>query len=180
MRIKIVSVLSSTLLLFACATSGPRINSAANPGTDFFAFGTFNIMQPAGTDRANGVRTPLTGMLASAVTRELESRGMRQSDSPDILVNFFVNIEERMDVRTVPTASSFHGYRRGRYRSWPNYETRVRQYTQGTLAIDLVDRADNMLVWEAAAQNRLPRNMTEISQQQIDEVVAAIMKELPR
>ena len=97
-----------------------------------------------------------------------------------MLVNFFVNTEQRLDVRQVPTASSFHGYRRGRYRAWSGHQTTVREFTQGTLAIDLVDPARRVLVWEGAAQGRLPRGSTEVTREQVDSVVKAIFMELPR
>lgn len=168
------------VMLSACAATGPNIASNADPGTDFGAIRTFGLMSPLGTDRPGGIRTPLSNMLATAVTQALEDRGLQQSPNPDVLVNFFVNTEQRLDVRQVPTATSFHGYRRGRYRAWGGYETRVREFTQGTLAIDLVDPGRSMLVWEAAAQGRLPRGGAELSQEQLNEVVASMIKELPR
>ena len=168
------------MLLAACASTGPDIASNADPNTDFGAITTFGLMSPLGTDRPGGIRTPLSNMLASAVIQELESKGWRQSSNPDVLVNFFVNMEQRLDVRQVPTGSSFHSYRRGRYRTWGGYETRVREFTQGTLAIDLIDPARMMPVWEGTAQGRRARSDTEITQEQVNEVVAATLKALPR
>lgn len=168
------------VLLAGCASTGPTVTSNANPGTDFSAIQTFGFMAPLGTDRPGGVRTPLSNMLAASVIEALEARGLRQASNPDVLVNFFVNTEQRLDVRQVPTATSFHGYRRGRYSTWRGYETRVREYTRGTLAIDLVDPGQSLLVWEAHAQGRLSRGSTEVTREQIDNVVGALFDELPR
>ena len=166
-------------MLVACAAPGPRVTSNVNPAVDISAVRTFGFMEPAGTDRANGVQTPLTLMLRGAVERELTSMGLSRADNPQMLVNFHVAFEERMDIRQVPTtsANTGWGYRRGRYRTWGGYETRVRQYTQGTLVIDMVDPSQNMLAWEGVAQQRLGRNMNQITQEQIDSVVAAILAE---
>ena len=79
----------------------------------------------------------------------------------------------------VATASSFHHYRRGRYNAWRNYQTVVTQYTQGTLAIDFIYTATNVLAWEGAADGRLRQNLNDFSQEQIDAVVAAVMAEFP-
>ena len=173
-------ILSAALfsLLVACASTGPNVTGKADPKTDFDAIQTFGFFTPLATDRPGGIRTPLSNMLASAVIQQMEARGIRQSSNPDVLVNVFVNTEQRMDVRQVPTASSFHGYRRGRYRAWGGYETWVREYTQGTLAIDLIDPSRKMLVWEGIARGRL--TSTEISQERADKVVAAVFKEFPR
>ena len=167
------------LMLAGCAASGPRVTTNINPATDFANFRTYNFMQPLGTDREGGIQTPLSAMLMGTLSRELESRGFKRSDNPDLLVNTFVVTEERMDVRQVPTARSFHGYRRNRYSTWGNYRTQVREYTRGTLAIDLIDAGQRMLAWEGVAQQRLGRNATQITQEQVDTAVAAVLAEFP-
>ena len=117
--------------------------------------------------------------LINSVSQELNSRGLRQSDSPDLLVDFFVTTEERMDVRTTPTSMhSVHRshWHRGCCSTWPTYQTTVRQYTQGTLLIDLIDPAANALVAEGAAQSRLRGG--EVTRQKIDDIVSQIMAEM--
>jgi hypothetical protein len=114
-------------------------------------------------------------MLMNSMSREMADRGLKQSDTPDLLVNFFVSTEDRMQVRTVPTGTSFHGYRRGRYSAWGGYRTTVREYTRGTLAIDLVDAANNVLAWEGVAQNRLRTDINQVTQEQTDDVVRQVM-----
>ncbi len=163
------------LLLASCAST-PRVMTNTNPDADFTRFATYNFMQPLGTDRS-GVRTPISSMLMEAMSAEMRSRGYRRSDNPDLLINFFVVTEERMDVRQVPSAGSFHGYRRNRYRTWPSYRTEVRQYTRGTLAIDMVDAAHNLLVWEGVAQQRIGRSATGFSQEETNEVIGHVMAE---
>jgi len=53
------------------------------------------------------------------------------------------------------------------------YNTTVRQYTEGSLIIDLIDPNLNRLVAEGAASSRI--NNTDFTQQQIDDVVAQVM-----
>lgn len=169
----------AALILAGCATTGPAVTSNANPDKDFESLKTFNFIRPLSTDRANGARTPISTQLISSMRNELESRGLQQSDSPELWINFYINAESRMQVRNVPTASSFHHYRRGRYSAWQNYQTVVTQYTQGTLAIDFIYTATNVLAWEGAADGRLRQNLNDFSQEQIDAIVAAVMVEFP-
>ena len=168
-----------TLLMIGCA-SEPRISvaTASNPNTDLAGFRTYNFMQPLGTDRPNGVRTQLSTMLMSALSREMSERGFQRSENPDLLINTFVSTEQQIDVRQVPTSSNFYG-RRVRYSNWGsgNTTTQVRQFTQGTLAIDLVDASQNMLAWEGVAQQRLGSNPQQVSTEEVDRVVRAIMAE---
>jgi hypothetical protein len=163
------------LLLSACA-SGPTIVANTNPGTDFSAFKTYNFFQPLGTDRAGGVRTPLSSRLISSMNRELISRGMSLSDSPDLLVDFVVSAEDRIDVRTTPTHTVHRTHWNRGFSTWPTYNTTVRQYTEGSLVIDLINPATNTLVGEGGAQSRI--RSTDFTQQQIDEIVSKIMTEL--
>jgi hypothetical protein len=173
-RMLLIGVLA--LLTAGCA-SAPRITTNTNPAADFASFDTYNFMPVPGTDRPNGVQTPLSAMLTRAMSREMSSRGFQRSDNPDLLINFFVNTERRMDVRQVPAPSSFHGFRFNRYATWGGYRTEVRQYTQGTLAIDLVDARQKVLAWEGIAQQRLGSSAQQITQEQVDDVVRQVMAE---
>lgn len=169
-----------TLVLAGCAASGPTIMVNTAPGTDLSGFETFNFLQPLGTDRDNGARTPMSSMLADAMTRELTTRGLTQSDSPDLMVDFFVTTEDRMDVRTTRNSSMHSVHRshwgRSSFSTWPTYQTTVRQYTQGTLLVDLIDPVANALVAEGAAQNRIRSN--ELTRQQTDDIIGQIMTEI--
>ena len=170
-------LVSLLILLLAACASGPTIISNANPGTEFSQFETYNFMQPLGTDRAGGVRTPLSSRLVSSVNRELISRGMSLSEEPDLLVDFMVVTEERIDVRTTPTHSVHRTHWNRGFSTWPTYNTTVRQYTEGTLIIDLIDPASNTLVGEGAAQNRISSN-ANFTQAELDEIVRKIMEDL--
>jgi hypothetical protein len=178
-RLSIFAILL-TLVLAGCAASGPTIMVNTTPGVDLSGFETFNFLQPLGTDRDNGARTPMSSMLMEAMTRELTNRGLTQSDSPDLLVDFFVTTEDRMDVRTTRNSSvhSVHRSHWGRsgFSTWPTYQTTVRQYTQGTLLVDLIDPAANALVAEGAAQNRIRSN--ELTRQQVGDIVGQVMTDI--
>jgi hypothetical protein len=173
-KMLLIGILAS--IMVACASS-LRITTNTNPTTDFASFETYNFMPVLGTDRPNGVQTPLSAMLMSAMSREMSSRGYQRSDDPDLLINFFVNTEERMDVRQVPAPNTFHDYRFNRYATWGGYRTEVRRYTRGTLAIDLVDARQNLLAWEGIAQQRLDGSARQITQELVDDVVRQLMAE---
>lgn len=173
---KMLLIGALALFIIGCA-SAPRITTNTNPTVDFASFETYSFMPVLGTDRPNGVQTPLSTMLMSAMSREMSSRGYQRSDNPDLLINFFVNTEGRLDVRQVPAPGTFHGYRFNRYATWGGYRTEVRQYTQGTLAIDLVDARQNVLAWEGITQKRLDSSAQQINQERVDDIVRQVMAE---
>ena len=176
---KLLFIAGALFLVLTSCASGPTITVNSAPGTDLSSFQTFNFMQPLGTDRGNGARTTMCTMLMTSVNREMASRGLTQSDSPDLLVDFFVTTQDRVDVRT--TSTGMHSVHRSHWNrrccsTWPTYQTTVRQYTEGTLLIDLIDPAANAMVAEGAAQSRLRSN--EITRQQSDDVVGQIMADM--
>ena len=58
-------------------------------------------------------------------------------------------------------------------------ETRVSQYTEGTLNIDVIDRAQNRMVWEGIAVGRVSKMKPEARAARIDATVADIFASFP-
>lgn len=169
---KLILLAILSLFLAACA-SGPSIVSNTIPGTDFRTFETYNFFPQLGTDRSNGARTPMSSRLMAAMAREMESRGLTQSDSPDLLVDFNVWTEDRVDIRSTPTHTVSRSHWHRGFTTWPTYSTTVRQYTEGSLMIDLIDPRSGTLVAEAGASQRI--SGTSFDQAQADDVVAELM-----
>ena len=169
---KLLLLFVLSVLLSACA-SGPTIVGNTNPGTDFRAFQTYDYHQPLGTDRTGGVRTPLSTRLIASMEAEMRARGLTRSDAPDLLIDFTVSAQDRVDVRTTPTNTVTRSHWHRGFSTWPTYSTTVRQYTEGSLIVDLIDPNSNRLVAEAGATHRI--NDTQFSQQQIDKLVAQVM-----
>ena len=57
--------------------------------------------------------------------------------------------------------------------------TEVVQRTEGTLAVDIVDRARGQLVWEGAATQRVTNSTRENQDRVLDRAVADIFIEFP-
>jgi uncharacterized protein YceK len=165
-------IVIQAILLSACA-SGPTIVANTNPGTDFRVFQTYNFFQPLGTDRAGGARTPLSTRLMAAMEGEMDQRGLTRSASPDLMIDFTVSAVDRVDVRSTPSHTVHRSHWNRGFSTWPSYSTRVRQYTEGSLIIDLINPRSNSLVAEGAASSRI--SDSNFTQQQIDDVVAQVM-----
>lgn len=169
---RLLVMVAAAGLLTACA-SGPTIVANTSPDADFRQFQTFGFMDQLGTDRSSGVRTPLSTMLMAAASQEMAARGLTRSDDPDLLIDFMVFTEDRMDVRQTPTSTVHRSNWHRGFTTWPAYQTTVRQYTQGSLIIDLIDPRANRLIAEGSAQNRLSN--TEFSQEQINDIVGQVL-----
>ena len=175
------SILAVIALLTGCA-SGPTIVSNSAPDFNLANFQTFSFLTPLGTDRA-GARTLLSQHLIDATTRELEMQGLRHADTNgDLLVNFVVSTRETIQSRPSSGMSMHHS--RGRYNTWGGYSmhmstTEIVQRTEGTVAVDVIDRAGNQLVWEGAASGRVTDSTRRNLEETIHGAITDIFAEFP-
>ena len=178
-------VLAAGAALAACA-SGPEIRSDANPSARFSEYSTFAYFSPLATDKA-GYESVLTARLKEATRRSLEAKGYVYSETdPDLLVNFYANIEDKQEIRTYSTGPTmgvgygYYGYRRGYYAGWnTGTEVQTVNYEEGTLTIDLVDAKEKMLAWQGQAEGRVSKEARKNPGPAIDAVVAEIMSAVP-
>ncbi len=183
--IRIVLLAAAALALSACASQQPQVRVHSDGTTDLAGYQRYAYVESLGTDKAE-YTTLLTRYLQEAVDRELGARGYQRVDAPadaDFLVNFYVSTRERTDVRERPavTVDAYYGYRRGGYGVWTGYPVSrdVRSYTEGTLHVDLVDRALNQLVWEGVAVGRVTQAAMEDPRNAVADGVAAIFQRYP-
>lgn len=181
---------TTALALAACATSGPSIRAEYDKAADFRQYQTFGFFTPLGTDKA-GYQSVISGYLKAAARRELEARGLRYDEtSPQLLVNFGAKLNDKLRVTEVPAPTigvgigygrGYYGYRTGLYGAWPLYqtETRVDQYQEGTLNVDLVDAARKQLVWEGIAAGRVTQKTLDNLQPAVDAAVASLFTKFP-
>ncbi len=171
------ALICSCLLLAGCAT-GPNIVVNENPTADFSQFKTYGFAQPLGTDRAE-YSSLLSQYLTVAASREMDARGYRQAEDPDLQLNFFANTKDKIRTTQTPTAGVYYGYRRGRYDAWGGYETRVTQFTEGMLTIDVVDAQRKQLVWEASISDRVREEDKTNLEAVLNEALTLVFAEFP-
>jgi hypothetical protein len=168
-------------LLTACA-AGPRIRTNSDPSANFAVYRTYNFASELGTDRA-GYSTLITSDFKRAVSREMEARGYKLAENPDLLVNFFTSVRDASSVRSMPmvVGVDYYRYRNGLYVAWPLYANDVStvHYKVGTASIDVVDAARKQLVWEGTAEGRLSSRAQKDPGPAIDKVVAEIFERYP-
>lgn len=168
----------AAFVLTACAT-GPEIRANFDQNADFSAYRTFGFFETLGTDAA-GYESLVTQTLKSATRREMEARGYTYADTgADLSINFNAKLAQQTRVTQVPAAPMYYGYRRGYYGGWGGYDTRVDQYVEGTLNIDIVDARRKQLVWEGVAVGRVTDKQREQREAAITAAVAEIFAKYP-
>ena len=170
------------LALAGCAT-GPKISSEVDPEADFGGYRSFGFYAPLALEK-EGYATPATDRIKAAARAQMESRGyVFTADQPDLWVNLNAYLQEKTDVTSIPTVdyNYYYSYRARGYFAVPYWRDRtdVRQYTEGTLNVDLIDRARNRLVWEGIAVGRVSKVKPEERGARIDSAVAELFARFP-
>jgi len=173
------AMLATALSLVACAST-PLTYSNIDRSADFARYSTFGFFDKLSTDKEQ-YESMESNFLKVAVSQEMARRGFRYADNPDLLINFYVNTEEKIRTRSAPTLGAYYGYRSSRYDAWGGYgyETRVDQYTEGTLNVDIVDAKTGKLVWEGIIVGRVTEKVLRNLEPVIDEAVREIFKLFP-
>ena len=185
------------ILLANCATtrSGVNIKTLKSDNVDFSSYQTFYLLpEPPTADNPypSLVRSFPRQVVEGAVIGELKSRNYKQikdQDSADMLVaiQFSLKDEERTytSTNTNYRNSGYNSHRYGHhYRSYYGYQTFsnrstiVEQYRKGNMIIDLIDRKENALIWEAFAQGKGETDLDAI-EAKVKKVVAEIFSEYP-
>lgn len=181
-RTMLLLTLAAGVLVVAC-TSGPQIRADADPSANLSAYKTFGFLGDLATDKSS-YTTMLTSRLKAATQRELEARGYEMvASNPQLLVNFNVNVADRMSVESSPGVGGYgyYGYRAGAYGMWAGYpqDVHTTHYQEGTLTIDLVDAQKRQLVWQGVAEGRIKKSALENPSAAVDNVVAEIFAKYP-
>ena len=178
---KFMLVAMVVMLLSSCAIQ-PKIHSDYNRSVDFNLYKSFGFYDQVDTEY--GYETLVTQYLKKATIAELTKRGLIFSqENPDVLINFHTNVEQKQKIYKVPSYDhvGYYDYRLRRYyyNPWPEYEIHIDNYEEGTLNIDMVERASTKMVWEGIAVGRLTKKDKENIQLTIEGAVVEIFKQFP-
>ncbi len=165
-KISRYAMLAGAAILLAACASGPKIESDYDHTIDFSQYKTYGFFSPMGIENPN-YSSIYGSIFRAAITREMENRGYTLSDNPDLMINVSGRLQDKTKVTTTSDpymSGGYYGYRRGAYGAWGGYgygtTTHVSNYTEGTINVDMVDRALKRMVWEGVAVGRVNEKKT--------------------
>jgi hypothetical protein len=179
------AVLALLFMAVGCtSSSGPDIHSSVAPNVDFRGIKTYGFLSDLATD-SRDYESIESSFLKVAVAQQAEQRGLRYDPrNPDVVFNFYIHTTDKIRSRSTPTMhGGYYGYRGGYYSGFgyggTAYETRIEQYTVGTLTIDMVDPQARKVLWEGTASGRVTQKAVENLEAAIDSAVADIFYQFP-
>jgi hypothetical protein len=183
--LKITSLIFLTGMFLTGCASTPNTYSSAAPNVDFSSLKTYGFFDQISTDKA-GYQSLETNFLKVAVAQELDLRGLvYEPNNPDVEMNFYILTQEKVKSRSVPTmGGGYYGYRGGFYDDFGYgggvaYETRIDQYTEGTLTVDMIDPKTRKLLWEGTVAGRLTKKDVQNMEATIDTAVRDVFTKFP-
>ena len=175
------------LALGGCSSSSPiKSTYDYNRQIDFTGYRTYAFISenPMSVSQAQGAVNPmLEGRLMESIRIAMNSKGYSEAqdvESADMAIGFTVGSRDQVKVDTYP--SSFQtGYSRRAYYYGYNYgtETRVRQYTEGQLAVDIFDVESHTPAFHGVASKKLSESDRENQQEVLNAVAMEALSGFP-
>jgi len=171
-KLAIVLVLSSLLIAVSCSSTTVRYDYER--GLDFSNFKTFGFFPIPQEMKSKEL---VLKRIGDAITADLTAKGLTKTqDNPDLMIAAHTDVKDKVQVSSYGYRYApyyYHGY-------WGPSSTTVHQYEEGSLIIDIIDNAEDELIWRGVASRALPSNPTpETIDKIINEVVAKTMKNYP-
>ena len=152
---RFISALLVAGVLAGCAHTNVRTDF--DPSADFSHYHTYYW---AGAADVSGKGSPPNSLIDTRVKdiigAQLSAKGLREvaeNAKPDLAVLYWIATKDKTSIETVPTSrrvvwSRYDPYWNGRWGR--TYDTViVRNYTEGTLIVDLMDANTRQLAWRA-------------------------------
>jgi len=170
--IRLLTIIFVALSLGACTTMSVTFDY--DKAADFGKYKTFGFVKPAQEDLGElaqkypEVINKLNGQrIEQAIINEMTTRGYTQSENPDLFVTYYIKLQTQTEYQANTMGygggmygAGYYGFYGG-YAGWGGMSTTTVtpvNYNSGSIIIDVVERADNTLVWYGAGSGVLAGN----------------------
>lgn len=177
----------AVLVISGCDNgNGPTVKTDYDKNVNFaqyhtFAFERGRIVTRFGTPDPNN--TLVDGRIHDAVVNQLSAKGLQlNTQSPDLVATYIAGARTKQEIEDLgpePYASPYFGgpfgFRHDGFWGEGYDQFYVRNYTQGTLILDLIDPHTKQLVWRAYVSGPVDQP----DQKTINNAVSAALKQFP-
>ncbi len=191
----LIALVGVLVLLTGCETAPPQPDVDYKHDYDFSGIRTFSWQSDSGSSAGNSPRAFLSDIeinrINDALIDAMDRKGYRFVDDAfqaDVLLSWHLFAQDKQDIRTYNTGPSMGGYyggyrgynRSAYYNCWNcgSTEVRVRNYTQGTFIVDVIDPKLNQSVWRSVVNTKMKKEPTT-DQQAINEGAQRVMASFP-
>ena len=168
------------LLVAVAACSSLKTSYDYDKQADFTKYKTYNYT-------ADALSLPIQELnrnrLLQAIDKEMTARGFTKAESGDVQVDLRVKAEQKREATATSSGTGMGyggGWRYGYGGGFTTTQINVNEFVEGTLFINLVDRATDKLVWSGRGTKVVDEDASpETRERNIKEGVAAVFKNYP-
>ncbi|GIC77962.1 DUF4136 domain-containing protein [Moritella sp. F3] len=120
--------------------------------------------------------------ITKAINKQLVEQGFKFASTADFYINYSITSEKKTDIRSYDNYSGYGpswgwgvGYGHRGMSLSAHTETRIDEYQQGSLIIDVIDPKSLELIWRGVGSKRLPESTDAAD---MDKLVANIVKNI--
>lgn len=187
---RLLGMVFSFALLAGCASTF-EASYDHDSNNDFTKYQSFAWISknPMKVGKSVGALNPLLEpRIMSALENALVAKGYKyviQPKNADFVLSFTIGSREEISVSSYPSMSAGYGRAYPGHWGWGSAyygggtETRVREYTEGMLAVDIFDVEDRRPVWHGVATKRINDSDRDNLEATIQAGVDAILAGFP-
>ncbi len=112
-----------------------------------------------------------------AIRTQMEERGIRYSEDPDLLINVGIVVEEKVQTRETTLRDARYMGQRNYH--WESQEVQVGTYKEGTVTLDFIDAPHHDLVNQVQATEFVVKNQKN-QVKRINRMIAKVFKALDK
>lgn len=181
---RLTATLAAAAIVLAGCASGPDVRADYDKSADFGKYRTFGFVAQSSPDGSGEYRSLALQMLQKAAAREMEARGYRLAEDPDLVINFTGKLEEKVDIESTPAPYygagwGYRGWYGAPYGGYGGTEVSTRRYNVGTIVVDIVDRAQRQVVFQGGLSDVVTREMQANREATINAAIATIFSRYP-
>ena len=163
----------SALLLAVSSCATTRVGFDIDPNTDFSKVQTYAWDAADISDPRLGSDPLFDSHVRSSVERQLTAKGFQKvsPDSADLLIRYHENTEHRVEVLAVDSVYEYE----------PSYESRVIEFDEGTLILDIAEAGSKRVVWRGWAQTNIDQALVDphLMEKKIEEATSRMFERFP-
>jgi hypothetical protein len=178
----IFAAAAAALAAVSCSTTA--VQSDRDDQADFASYSTFAWYSAADADAqpTNGASQIVDGRIRRAIEENLIAKGYTRaaSGAADLQVAYYTSLSSQLRVYTTGWG---YGWGYGPawgfgYACWPGWNmATVSTYLEGTIIVDVIDRAKNQLVWRGVATSALSKKSS--SEEKINQTMTRVLATFP-
>jgi hypothetical protein len=167
---KTIQLLSLLFIVTLTSCSSVRVNADYDKKANFDSYKTYAYLK-SGVDNAE-ISDLDKKRILYAIDEVMALKGFIKSENPDVLLSFFTQERERVNVY------QNYGFGWG-WGPWGGIGfTNVSSSPEGTLFIDFIDARNKELIWQGQGTGYLTENVDK-KEQRVKEFVAKILAQYP-